>query len=144
MIHVQIDCPASIEMVEYLDQICEWTISRYNKLESRKVVLAVHEAIINSVEAMKRRYGEQNTESNISLKIRLQMEEIEVKIIDSAGGLSAEAKERLQNQDFDDLIWEEDGRGLLFIKHLVDEVWQDQDEDGRFVMGLRKRVKQNA
>lgn len=143
MIHVQVECPASVEMVEFLDQICEWTLSRYNQLESRKIALAVHEAIINSVEAMKRRYGDQENHL-IAVKIQIQMEEIEVKIIDTAGGLPSEAQERLKNQDFDDIIWEEDGRGLLFMRHLVDEVWHGIDDDGRFVMGLRKRVKQNA
>lgn len=142
MIHVQIDCPASVEMVDFLDQISEWIIARYNRLESRKMVMAIHEAIINSVEAMKRRYGTDHTANHISMKMRLHTDQIEVMIIDTAGGLSVEVQEKMKQPDFHACLWEEDGRGLFIIHHLVDEVWHEQDEDGRFVMGLRKWLKQ--
>ncbi len=143
MIKVQIDCPAAVEMVEYLDQICEWTLSRINQVEHKKIVLAVHEAIINSVEAMKRRYGERYYEKQISMKIKVMSESIEIKVIDSAGGLPLEIQDKWKSKALEDLVWEEDGRGLLFMRHLMDEVWQDQDEDGRFITGLRKRVLRN-
>ncbi|MGC5326868.1 ATP-binding protein [Brevibacillus sp. SYSU BS000544] len=142
MIHVQIECPATVEMVEFLDQICEWTVMRVNQVETKRLVLAAHEAIINSVEAMKRCHGEAYREQNISLKIDVKQEEIEIKIIDSAGGLPLEVQKKLEERCMEDLIWEEDGRGILFMRHLVDDVWHDHAEDGRFIMGLRKRVTQ--
>lgn len=143
MIHVQIDCPATVEMVEFLDQICEWTVKRSNQLETKKIVLATHEAIINSVEAMKRFHGDTYGEKKISLKINVKKEEIEIKVIDSAGGLPIEVQNRLGQRCLEELVWEEDGRGILFMSHLVDDVWHDKDENGQFIIGLRKRVTPN-
>lgn len=143
MIHVQIDCPATAEMVEFLDQICEWTVMRVNQTESKKLVLAAHEAIINSVEAMRRCYSETYQEKKISLKIYVKKDEIIINVIDSAGGIPLEVQNNLDKRCMEDIVWEEDGRGILFMRHLVDDVWQDNGEDGRFIMGLRKRVTQD-
>lgn len=133
------EVPANYESIYALDEFCKEALIKINFKEWKKICFAVHEAIINSVEATMKNC-EKPEEKTIKLRIFASNNEAEVHIIDQAGGIPDDEIEKLEEKNLEDVILGDNGRGILLIKELVDKVWQEK-EDGN-VLKLYKKVKE--
>lgn len=140
MIVVEIVCLAECRSIEFIDELLLKVMKQAEFAEYKQLHFAAHEAVINSIEATKKCYGEDHTK-NIKIKIMAQKQRAEVLICDKAGGLPKEVAESMKSIDFEDKRWNERGRGILFIKHFVDECLYYLDENEDAVCKLIKEVK---
>jgi serine/threonine-protein kinase RsbW len=138
MYEITVQCPAKMEAIEFCDMLMEH-ISHFFTIQEREAfVLSVHEAIINSIEAMRKLYGESHART-FSLFMRITEKDITILVSDCADGLPAHEIEKLQTKHLEDLLLAESGRGLLLIKELMDDIWFEQRENGQHAIGMRIR-----
>lgn len=136
MLKVNIQCLAHEDSVFYINELCRNTLELIQFPEERKVLYAIHEVVINSIEATEKRYGK-NHKQSMTVAIKTCKEEVEVIVGDAAGGF-----EECDNKDFSTSdLFSERGRGFLFIKHFMDEVLFENKEDGLFYVILKKRLQ---
>lgn len=140
MIVIEIECLAEGKSIEFIDELLLKVMKQAEFPDYKQLHFAVHEAVINSIDATIKCYG-QGHKKNINMKIIAEKQRVEVLICDKAGGLPKEVAESIKNINFEDKIWNERGRGILFIKHFVDECLYYLDETGDAVCKLIKEVK---
>ncbi|WP_176560080.1 ATP-binding protein [Brevibacillus dissolubilis] len=138
MIRVQIDCPAQHEYLELMEGTYQSTLEKVCFAGRHALYVAVHEALINAIEATQQTYGEETRET-VSLQMTASPAEVVIHIIDSAGGIPQDVLDRQYCTTLEDRLWEENGRGLLIMKQMADELWFEKTDDGRQLVGLRKR-----
>lgn len=133
------EVPANYESIYVLDEFCKESLIKTDFKEWKRLYFAVHEAIINSVEATIKNC-ERPEEKTIKLRIFASTNEAEVHIIDQAGGIPDDKIEKLEERSLEDVLFGDNGRGILLIKELVDKVWQEKEEGN--VLKLYKKVKE--
>ncbi|WP_233414519.1 ATP-binding protein [Thermaerobacillus caldiproteolyticus] len=138
MYEITVKCPATIEAMEFCDAFVESIAQFFSIHERESLVLSIHEAIINSIEAMKQLYGEDHN-NTFSLYMRITEEELMILVIDRANGIPAHEHKKLHVNSLEDLLLAESGRGLLLIKELMDDMWFEQREDGEYAIGMKMR-----
>ncbi|ANE46307.1 hypothetical protein SY83_08485 [Paenibacillus swuensis] len=139
MFRMTIECVPSWENMDHLDQMTEHLLSRLDTVHTRKLCFAIHELIINAMEATYRAYGKAADCSSIALTIRLEHEDIIVKVTNTGQYNSLEAIRRNQDRHFEEMLSEESGRGLLLARHLSDELRVEQNEFGIVSIEFRKK-----
>jgi serine/threonine-protein kinase RsbW len=138
MYEIAVQCPAEMEAIEFCDMLMEHLSRFFTVREQEALVLSVHEAIINSIEAMRKLYGESHAKT-FSLFMRITEEDMTILVSDYANGLPAHEIEKLQTKRLEDLLLAESGRGLLLIKELMDDIWFEQRENGQYAIGMKMR-----
>ena len=137
MINLCVTCSVELETVDFLDLLCEKTLKQVDFYAHRRLGFAVHEVIINAVEANRRKFGPENIGKTITLQIKVQKDEAEILVIDEAGGISTEDWDDTSQRTFEEVLWSENGRGLLLIKSFVNEVWHEYGINN--TVGLRMK-----
>lgn len=135
MIRVQRNWNAAEPFLDKIDAFCKKTFNDSDFKYHEEMVFAIHEAIINAIEAT--RHFRCEKKKVISLDIEINQSYAQAKVSNHIQGkLHLEAL--LREKDIDRDLWEDRGRGLFFIRELVDELWQETDNTGRFILGMRK------
>ncbi|RAK19142.1 anti-sigma regulatory factor (Ser/Thr protein kinase) [Anoxybacillus vitaminiphilus] len=139
MYELTITFPAKIESIEFCDQICEQTFSFFALEMKNELKLAVHEAVINSVQATCSKYTDIE---NMPIKLMIRIYEndrIEVFVYDHAGGIPDDVLAQLLEKKFEEVLWEESGRGLLLIQTLMDKVSFERIDEQIFLLKFTKK-----
>ncbi|QZY54685.1 ATP-binding protein [Crassaminicella profunda] len=143
MIEVEGEYLAEMSSIECIDEWLQKIMEQVEFPYCKELHFAAHEAVINSIEATEKYYGK-NHHENIKIKIIAHKERVEIIIRDKCGGLKDEVAQSLNQIGFDDIIWNERGRGMLFIKHFVDNFTYDIDINGDAVFRLIKGVRKDG
>lgn len=125
------------QAIFFIDQLMESYTKVFHPDFMRECCFVMHELVINAVEAM----VQANSTENIEVIISCTNEVLEMTIIDCAAGIPKEQwnavlEDCLTTDDFSDR-----GRGLFFIKHMVDSIWFEQLDDARFSVNVKKTLK---
>ncbi|WP_028552202.1 ATP-binding protein [Paenibacillus sp. UNC451MF] len=141
-------CPCE-QFIDMSDEMAENFLKYSGVPQYRKLCYAVHELVINAVEATLRHQASVNEANRCSdsmglehiIRLRMELEEGEVVItITNYAELGAcQAIHSKRSANMDDLLHEERGRGLLIAKRWSDQLTFDQEEDGKITIQLRKR-----
>jgi len=132
MIRLKISLPAEIENLKYLDGIIIDTLISNSVKEAKKIQLALHEAIINAIQA-----GEKVDRTNkklFSVELNITDQVVEANVKDYFGGFE-HVDDKLDEVSSLD-VFKSNGRGLLLIHHLVDEMKMFTDDEGAFNVKL--------
>lgn len=120
-----------------MDQMVE-NFTRLHDLRcAREINFVVHELIINAAEATENA----GLTQHIQLSIVMATTEIIVTIIDCAGGIPEDQLAALTSDRDPVENFCERGRGFLFIRQMVDELWFEQLSSSQFLVGIRKIVE---
>lgn len=140
MFEIKLECPSDQDAIKYIEYIFSETLTQvsFNKIE--EAMFAIREALINAVEASKD--IEDKEKSRVSISMVADKQSIEVKIFNFYTNMSGDISEKVVNPSTPENIWSDHGRGLLFINHLVDQVWEERDDKGRFVLGITIKEEQ--
>ncbi|MCP8969462.1 ATP-binding protein [Ectobacillus ponti] len=129
--------PPTVHTIDFMEGLCRRILEEVSFSHTDRLLFAVHEGLINAVEATKVAYG-QTLAHPISIRIAANGGLAEIQISDSAGGISAQSLQKLETGGLGDALLEESGRGLLLIKHLADEVFYQVEGDMTTLI-IRKR-----
>lgn len=122
-------CAAVPESISLIDNLIELTIKRLHNCNYKKVCFAIHELVINSIDAMNKN-GQSSKQLSISLVCSKQY--VLFSINDFGGGLPSNILNNLHSNNLDSLGLNESGRGLALIKMFVDSLTYNEENDGSF------------
>lgn len=128
--NVEIKCPSTLESLPFLDQICKQATQYLQDEQQTKICFAIHEGLINAIECSKEMKD---------LKFCLQKvgDFLEIDIINYGEEIPQTVIERDSSLSLEDVLWEEQGRGLLIINTVADEWSLCRDEEGRNILKIR-------
>ncbi|AVK83386.1 ATP-binding protein [Lysinibacillus sp. B2A1] len=126
------------QAIAFVDQVMENYSNVYNLPYKKELRFVVHELVINAVEAM----GKINTCSKKEIQIHVcqSNEEIKVTVTDEAKGIAENDWDKVLQYDFNELDYSDRGRGLFFVKNMVDDIWFEHISETKFLVGISKRI----
>ncbi|MBB6282443.1 serine/threonine-protein kinase RsbW [Geobacillus subterraneus] len=110
-------CKASEEAIAFCDLIAEQAACLFAVRDAELFVLAVHEAVVNAVKAV-RQAG--LGEGTVSLSFSVADGEVTVEVEDDGSGIPKETMKQLDGKTLADVVLAESGRGLLLIHEIMD------------------------
>ncbi|ABO66845.1 MULTISPECIES: ATP-binding protein [Geobacillus] len=132
-------CKASEEAIAFCDLIAEQTACLFAVRDAELFVLAVHEAIVNAVKAV-RRLG--LNEGTILLFFSITDDEVTVAVEDDGDGIPKEMFKQLGRKTLSDVLLAESGRGLLLIHEIMDMTAVVERADGRRTLVMKMQRAQ--
>lgn len=136
----QLSAPASgLAGLDGLEQACENTLRNWGVFNSA-FLFAMHEALVNAFEA-NCRCGQADT--LLSAILRLDKNQVTAEIPDYGPGLPQNWREIYLSHTMQDLLWEERGRGILFMQELCQEIDSGTDQMGRHIMILKAGIEKH-
>ena len=126
------------QAIAFIDQIMENYTNLYNLPYKREIRFVVHELVINAVEAM----GKIDTPSQKEIQIHVTQsyEEIKITVTDEAKGIAEYDWDKVLQFDLDELDYSDRGRGLFFVKNMVDHIWFENISETKFLVGISKKI----
>lgn len=134
---LKIKLPACEESIPFLRELVMHTLVLRNIRERKRIVFACNEAVMNSVQAM---IEKGKMHKDIVLHMKIYDSEIELNVVDYAGGIPEDTQKKLNQLTFTDMEDSIRGRGLLFIKNIMDELWFRYLENQGFLVGMRAKI----
>ncbi|WP_078553711.1 ATP-binding protein [Alkalihalobacterium alkalicellulosilyticum] len=138
MLSLQFTLPCRIDSISYFDQVIPYAIEQYVGEAQPHFSFAIHELLINSLEAVHTQFGKETSEE-ISVDVTVNEVDMIVTVTDNAGGLSEEDLVNIHELRLEDIVFQERGRGLLMVKELVDKLTFSKEGEHRFSTKIRKR-----
>lgn len=128
--NVEINCPSTSESLPFLDRICKQALQYLQDEEQTKVSFAIHEGLINAIQCSK---------ESADLKFSIQKTDdiLEIEIINLGPEVPRSIIEKVSSLSFEDVLWEDHGRGLLIINTVADEWSLSRDNEGRNILKIR-------
>ncbi|MDM8534884.1 ATP-binding protein [Clostridiaceae bacterium HSG29] len=123
---------ADKQYLEYIDDVLLQTLRLFNGDLACRFQFALHEIIINSIQAAEKDNGK--TDNTITITLIKDDNEIRASVMDMFGGMKETKKD--YNKISKEQILEENGRGIFFIKEIVDEYSWELDDNGSFTVHI--------
>lgn len=139
-IQVEIQCKPDLKSVDVLDGMME-SLGLYCCLKVQKhrnLCIAFHELIINAVEGTIQKYGAESDSHPIHVQIQIIEGEANIKISNQALPVPASALSSIEHPNWEELLTEERGRGLLLARLISDQLEVQQDEHGVYTVEMKK------
>ncbi|MET4558967.1 ATP-binding protein [Lysinibacillus parviboronicapiens] len=129
----------NMQAINFVDQVMENYMTVYNLPYQKELRFVVHELVINAVEAMEKK----NTDSQEKIQVHViqKDDEIRVTVIDDAKGIAVSDWQKVFEFDLHNLTSSDRGRGLLFIKNMVDSIWFENISETKFLVGISKKFQ---
>ncbi|MEC1301851.1 ATP-binding protein [Lysinibacillus capsici] len=126
------------QAIAFIDQVMENYTEIYNLPYKRELRFVVHELVINAVEAM----GKINTpaQKKIQIQVTQSNEEIKITVTDEAKGIDEKYWDKVLQFDLDKFDYADRGRGLFFVKNMVDHIWFENISETKFLVGISKKI----
>lgn len=124
--------------IHFVDETMAIYTTLYNLPSKKELCFVAHELIINAVEAMELA-GKKETEE-IQIHVLKDDEQVKIMVIDNAGGIPEENWKSALQFDLEELTQSERGRGLFFVKNMVDDIWFQYISDTQFLVGVSKKI----
>lgn len=126
------------QAIAFIDQVMENYTEIYNLPYKRELRFVVHELVINAVEAM----GKINTpaQKKIQIQVTQSNEEIKITVTDEAKGIDEKDWGKVLQFDLDKFDYADRGRGLFFVKNMVDHIWFENISETKFLVGISKKI----
>ncbi|MFF5994562.1 ATP-binding protein [Lysinibacillus sp. KU-BSD001] len=126
------------QAIQFVDQKITTFADMYGIPIKRELCFVVHELVINAVEAMQQ--VQFTNVKKIEIHVTKDEDLVQVTVTDESGGIPKDKCERILATNFEDVDFSDRGRGFLFIKNMVDEVWFEHLSDNRFLVGIKKKI----
>lgn len=126
------------QAIAFVDQVMENYSNVYNLPYKKELRFVVHELVINAVEAMGK--IDACSEKEIQIHVYQSNEEIKVTVTDEAKGIAENDWDKILQYDLNELDYSDRGRGLFFVKNMVDDIWFEHISETKFLVGISKRI----
>jgi len=126
------------QAIAFVDQVMENYSNVYNLPYKKELRFVVHELVINAVEAMGK--IDACSEKEIQIHVYQSNEEIKVTVTDEAKGIAENDWDKILQYDLNELDYSDRGRGLFFVKNMVDDIWFEHISKTKFLVGISKRI----
>lgn len=122
----------------FVDKTMASYTNLYNLPSKKELCFVVHELVINAIEAMS--HANLNEVAKIQVHVSQDDELVKVTVIDQANGIPKKDWDKLLQFNIEDMSFSERGRGLFFVKNMVDDIWFENVSDTKFLVGVSKKI----
>ena len=129
----ELEIRAAAEELKTVDDFAALLFARIYAEEAELLSFVLREAVLNAVEALA------NPQSMLKICITAETDALVIRVIDSGAGFVDGWQEHLAKLSMEDCLLSERGRGLLFIRNMVDEIWSESQAKEGHVFGMRKK-----
>ena len=126
------------QAIAYVDQVIENYTNVYNLPFKKELRFVVHELVINAVEAIEK--IEPHSQKAIQVHVYHSNEEIKITVTDEAKGIAENDWDKALQFDLNELDYSDRGRGLFFVKNMVDHIWFENISEAKFLVGISKKI----
>lgn len=131
------------DLIDLTDELSKVFLGGVAEDQSFKLCFAIHELMINAVEAVVK-LGESSGEeqaavTTITMTLRMVQDEVFVSISNQAGPQVVATLEEASRGSMESLFQEERGRGIMLAQMIADGLTFDQDASGRLTIELWKK-----
>lgn len=130
---------ANLEAVHFIDTVMENYTNIYTIPFSREMRFVLHELVINAIEAMEK-IDIAPPHNTIQIQVTHNDEEIKLTVIDEAQGITEDDLEKTLQFDLNEHNYTDRGRGLFFVKQMVDSIWFKHISKTKFLVGVSKKI----
>lgn len=130
---------ANLEAVHFIDTVMENYTNIYTIPFSREMRFVLHELVINAIEAMEK-IDIAPPHNTIQIQVIHNDEEIRLTVIDEAQGITEDDLEKNLQFDLNEHNYTDRGRGLFFVKQMVDSMWFKHISKTKFLVGVSKKI----
>lgn len=130
---------ANLEAVHFIDTVMENYTNIYTIPFSREMRFVLHELVINAIEAMEK-IDIAPPHNTIQIQVTHNDEEIRLTVIDEAQGITEDDLEKTLSFDLNEHNYTDRGRGLFFVKQMVDSMWFKHISKTKFLVGVSKKI----
>lgn len=125
------------QSIHLIDEVMNTLTNSYNLPNKKEICFVVHELIINSVEAMEEL---KKNEVEIEFQAHLRNGIIEISVIDYARGIEEDQLATMFEINTKHLTSSDRGRGLFFVKNMVDDISFYQFKENKFLVKVTKKL----
>ena len=122
----------------FVDETMASYTNLFNLPSKRELCFVVHELVINAVEAMT--VAQLHKAAKIQVHVSQDDELVKITVIDQAKGIPEKDWEKVLQFNLEDSTYSDRGRGLFFVKNMVDEIWFENVSDTKFLVGVSKKI----
>ena len=126
------------QAIHFVDQTMSNYTTLYNIPSKRELCFVVHELVINAIEAMKQ--ANLTNGEEIQLHVTQTEEAVTVTVVDQAEGIPEKDWKKYLKFNFDELHFADRGRGLTFVRNMVDDIWFENVSETKFLVGVLKKL----
>ncbi|MFJ7648406.1 ATP-binding protein [Lysinibacillus sp. NPDC097279] len=130
---------ANRQAVHFIDNVMENYTNIYGIPFSRELRFVLHELVINAIEAMEK-IDSPSPDGKIQIQVLHSDEEIKLTVIDEAQGITENDIEKALQFDPNVHNYTDRGRGLFFVKNMVDSIWFKHLSRTKFLVGVSKKI----
>ncbi|MFF2176754.1 ATP-binding protein [Lysinibacillus sp. NPDC058147] len=138
MMEFMLNVNPDTQAIAYVDQVIENFTNVYNLPFKKEIRFVVHELVINAVEAVKK--NDPYSEKAIQVQVSHSNEEVKITVTDEAKGIAEKDWNKALQFDLNELDYSDRGRGLFFIKNMVDHIWFENISETKFLVGISKKI----
>jgi anti-sigma regulatory factor (Ser/Thr protein kinase) len=131
--NLQVDCPPTTASLPILHQLSKEALQNFQQEDQIKKCFAINEGLINAIKYSDRK------DSSLTFCIKKTKDYTEFIIKNYGAEISDIVYNSIPTKTFDDVLWEENGRGFLIINEIADEWSLSRDEFGRNILKIRMR-----
>lgn len=122
----------------FVDETMKNYTNIFNLPSKKELCFIVHELVINAVEAME--FSSKSDTGKIQVTVSQDSDLVKVTVVDHGKGIPKDSWEDALKFDLDEIGFSDRGRGLFFVKNMVDEVWFENVSESKFLVGVSKRI----
>ncbi len=126
------------QAIAYVDQVMENYTNVYDLPFKRELRFVVHELVINAVAAVEKM--EPYSKKAIQVHVSHSNEAIKITVTDEAKGIAENDWDKVLQFDLNELDYSDRGRGLFFVKNMVDHIWFENISETKFLVGISKKI----
>lgn len=122
----------------FVDETMKNYTNIFNLPSKKELCFIVHELVINAVEAME--FSSNSDTEKIQVTVSQDSDLVKVTVVDHGKGIPKDSWEDALKFNLDEISFSDRGRGLFFVKNMVDEVWFENVSESKFLVGVSKRI----
>lgn len=122
----------------FVDETMKNYTNIFNLPSKKELCFIVHELVINAVEAME--FSSNSDTEKIQVTVSQDSDLVKVTVVDHGKGIPKDSWEDALKFNLDEIGFSDRGRGLFFVKNMVDEVWFENVSESKFLVGVSKRI----
>lgn len=126
------------QAIYFVDETMTSYTNLYNLPSKRELCFVVHELVINAIEATN--HANLNKVAKIQVHVSQDDEAVKVTVIDQAEGIPEKDWDKFLQFNLEEITFSDRGRGLLFVKNMVDDIWFENVSDTKFLVGISKKL----
>lgn len=126
------------QAIYFVDETMASYTNLYNLPCKRELCFVVHELVINAIEAMS--LANLKEVATIQVHVSQNDELVKVTVMDQAKGIPEKDWGKFLEFNLEDASFSDRGRGLFFVKNMVDDIWFENISDNKFLVGVSKKI----